>query len=152
MQEILEDTLRLLEGCNCETSCTECLNHFHNQHLQSRLDRHLGAMLLKYAVWGTIPSCASPEMQAETLSQLRASLELDGYRCTATGEEVMPLRVEHDGRLVAVGCFPGLIHTSNFIHPIASAKGVHGHLALNEYLLRSDLPGAHLMVKELFAS
>lgn len=152
MQEVLEDTLRLLEGCDCETSCTECLNHFHNQHLQSRLDRHLGAMLLKYAVWGEVPSCASPEMQAETLSQLRASLELDGYRCTATGEEVTPLQVERDGRLVAVGCFPGLIHTSNFIHPIANTKGVHGHVALNEYLLRSDLPGAHLRVKELFAS
>ncbi|MGE4404254.1 DEAD/DEAH box helicase [Pseudomonas sp.] len=150
MQEILEDTLALLEGCDCETSCTECLNHFHNQHLQNRLDRNLGAMLLRYAVWGEKPACASPERQAATLSQLQASLDLDGYQCTATGEESMPLLVERNGRRVAIGCFPGLIHTPTFVHPVADAKGVQGAIGLNEYLLRSDLPGAHLKVKELF--
>lgn len=36
------------------------------------------------------------------------------------------------------------------IHPVATVYGVHNHLGLNEYLLRSDLPGAHLRVQELF--
>jgi hypothetical protein len=59
--------------------------------------------------------------------------------------------VIHHGRSLAVGCFPGLIHTPEFVHPVATAKGVDWHLALNEYLLRSDMSGAHQKVKELFA-
>lgn len=150
MPEILDSALELLEGCNCEASCTECLNHFHNQHLQSRLDRNLGAMLLRYAVRGEVPNCASPERQIATLSQLRASLELDGYQCSAVASVDIPMLVSRDGRGVAIGCYPGLIGTEEYEHPVAAAQGVHGHLALNEYLLRSNLPGAHLEVKARF--
>lgn len=147
--EILQATRELLESCDCETSCTECLNHFHNQHLQSRLDRHLGATLLKYAVDGVAPGCAPLEEQWQTLSQLRASLELDGYHCRFDTMGSVPMIVQRNGRSLAVGCFPGLIHTPEFVHGVASAKGVDGHLALNEYLLRSDMSGAHQRVKEL---
>ncbi|MDV7212797.1 DEAD/DEAH box helicase [Azotobacter beijerinckii] len=150
MPEILDAALELLEGCNCESSCTECLNHFHNQHLQSRLDRHLGAMLLRYAVRGELPNCASPGAQVATLSQLRASLELDGYQCTAVKSHETPLLVARGGRQVAIGSYPGLIDTPEFVHPVAKASGVYNHLGLNEYLLRSNLPGAHLRVKALF--
>ncbi|WP_040259139.1 DEAD/DEAH box helicase [Pseudomonas massiliensis] len=150
IEEILVATLRLLESCDCETSCTECLNHFHNQHLQHRLDRHLGAMLLKYAVHGIEPGCAALDEQWQTLSQLRASLELDGYQCTFGVVASVPMLVERNGRSLAVGCFPGLIDTPDFVHTVALAKGVDGHLALNEYLLRSDMSGAHQRVKELF--
>ncbi|MGV5493762.1 DEAD/DEAH box helicase [Pseudomonas sp. XP2] len=149
IKEILEETLRLLEGCDCETSCTECLNHFHNQHLQHRLDRNLGAMLLRYAVHGTEPGCASLDKQWHTLSQLRASLELDGFQCMFNAVEAVSMLVQRNGRSLAVGCFPGLIHTPALAHAVATAENVQGHLALNEYLLRSDMPGAHQRVKAL---
>lgn len=123
LPEILEAAIDLLEGCTCKTSCTECLNHFQNQHLQKRLDRHLGAMLLRYAILGEEPVCSSPEGQALTLSQLRASLELDGYRCTSLDDDSMPLLVERNGRRVAVGCYPGLINTPEFIHPLRPLLG-----------------------------
>ncbi|MCV5527043.1 DUF1998 domain-containing protein, partial [Escherichia coli] len=37
LDDILTATLAVLEGCECDTSCTDCLNHFHNQHIQSHL-------------------------------------------------------------------------------------------------------------------
>ncbi|HBP1052613.1 TPA: DUF1998 domain-containing protein [Pseudomonas aeruginosa] len=150
LPEILESTLALLEGCTCETSCTECLNHFHNQHLQKRLDRKLGALLLRYAVLGEKPSCSSPDEQVATLSQLRSSLELDGFRCTPVGTPEIPLLVERDGRRVAIGCYPGLIGTSEFVHPVRHAADVSDSLELNEYLLRSNLPDAHQRVRAIF--
>lgn len=150
MPEILEATLGILESCTCEASCTECLNHFHNQHLQNRLDRHLGAMLLRYAVRGEVPSCSSPEAQVATLAQLRASLELRGYHCSAVDSHESPLVVSRNGRQVAIGCYPGLIGTPEFVHPVAKAKGVHSFRGLNEYLLRSNLPDAQLIVQALF--
>lgn len=150
LPEILNATLALLEGCTCETSCTECLNHFHNQHLQQRLDRKLGASLLRYAVLGEKPCCSSPNEQIATLSQLRSSLELDGFRCTAVGTPEIPLLAERDGRRVAIGCYPGLIGTPEFMHTVRNASGVNDTLELNEYLLRSNLPDAHQRVRALF--
>lgn len=83
------------------------------------------------------------------MSQLRASLELDGFQCLFNAVEAVPMLVQRNGRCLAVGCFPGLIHTPALVHTVAAAENVHGHLALNEYLLRSDMPGAHQRVKEL---
>lgn len=150
LSEILEATLVLLEDCTCDTSCTECLNHFHNQHIQGRLDRKLGASLLRYAVHGEKPRCSPPELQVATLTQLRASLELDGFRCSEGGEPEIPMFVERDGRRMALGCYPGLIGRLEFVHAAKDARNVHGYLALNEYLLRSNLPDAHQRVRSLF--
>lgn len=149
LPEILEDTLVLLEGCNCDTSCTECLNHFHNQHIQKRLDRHLGASLLRYAIHGEVPHCAPQNEQAATLSQLGALLELDGFCCTEGGVQDVPLLVERDGRRIALGCYPGLIDRPEFAHTVMNAN-TDGWLAFNEYLLKSNLPRAHQQVRELF--
>lgn len=150
LPEILDDALNLLEGCDCDTSCTECLNHFHNQHLQSRLDRRLAAMVLRYAIRGEMPACAVPSEQNATMSQLRASLELDGYQCSLVGAPDSPMVVSRNGKSVAVGCYPGLIGTADFAHPVATARGVDGYVSLDEYLLRANLPDGHLKVKEKF--
>ncbi|KJH65674.1 DEAD/DEAH box helicase [Chromobacterium violaceum] len=150
LPEILQATLGLLEGCTCDTSCTECLNHFHNQHIQGRLDRKLGASLLRYAVHGEEPYCSAPNVQAATLSQLCSSLELDGFRCSEGGEPEIPILVERDGHRMAMGCYPGLIGRPEFVHAVKDAHNIHGYLALNEYLLRSNMPDAHQRVRNLF--
>lgn len=147
---ILDATLELLEGCKCDTSCTECLDHFHNQHIQSQLDRKLGASLLRYAMRGEVPKCASPEVQAERLYQLRASLELDSFVCVEGDAPDMPLVVERGGRRLALGCYPGLIGRADFKHSVTSASGIDDHLALNEFVLQSNLPDAHQQVREKF--
>lgn len=150
LPEILRATLELLEGCSCDTSCTECLNHFHNQHIQSRLDRKLGASLLRYATHGEEPCCSSPDEQAAILSQLCASLELEGFHCSKGKAPETPVLVERDGLRIALGCYPGLIGRPEFVHAVKGARNVHSSLGLNEYLLRSNLPDAHQRVRNLF--
>lgn len=149
LDDILTATLALLEGCECDTSCTDCLNHFHNQHIQSRLDRKLGASLLRYALYGIVPSCSSPDSQIEKLSQLSSSLELDGFQCLMKGSPESPIIVSFNGRSVALGSYPGLLDRADFQHDVCKAKQVDDHLAFNEYLLRSNLPQAHLNVRSL---
>ncbi|WP_215780711.1 DEAD/DEAH box helicase [Paludibacterium sp. B53371] len=150
LPEILEATLALLEECTCDTSCTECLNHFHNQHIQGRLDRKLGAALLRYAVHGQEPQCASPEDQATTLSQLCSSLELDGFHCIKSEVPEAPILVESGGHRIALGSFPGLIGRPEFVHKVKDASHVNGSLALNEYLLRANVPDAHQQIRAMF--
>ncbi|QXH49055.1 DEAD/DEAH box helicase [Pseudomonas fakonensis] len=150
MDEVLDATLELLENCSCESSCTECLNHFHNQHLQHRLDRQLGAMLLRYAVRGEVPACSSATNQLVKLAQLRASLELAGYSCRVGQTASAPLLVERQGRTVAVSCYPGLIDSAERQQPTAGIAGAHAVIGLNDYLLRSDLVTAQLKIQGLF--
>ncbi|MDY4388719.1 Druantia anti-phage system protein DruE [Pectobacterium aroidearum] len=149
LNDILTATLELLEGCECDTSCTDCLNHFHNQHIQGRLDRKLGASLLRYAMYGEVPCCSSPAMQVDKMSQLRASLELDGFQSLEKGIQEAPLIVCLNGRTVALGSYPGLIDRPDFKHDVCKAKNVDEHLAVNEYLLRSNLPEAHQKVRNI---
>lgn len=150
MDEVLDATLELLENCSCEPSCTECLNHFHNQHLQHRLDRQLGAMLLRYAVRGEVPACSSATDQLVKPAQLRASLELAGYSCRVGQTVSAPLLVERQGRTVAVSCHPGLVDSAERQQPTAGIAGAHAVIGLNDYLLRSDLVSAQLKVQGLF--
>lgn len=150
LPEILSATLDLLNNCSCDTSCTECLNHFHNQHIQSRLDRKLGASLLLYAIYGQEPCCPSPEAQVSMMSQLRASLELDGFNCIEKGIPEIPLLVERDGRRIALGCYPGLLGRPEFVHAVCHARNVDDSLPLNGYILRSNLPDVHQQVRALF--
>lgn len=147
LDEILSTTLELLEGCECDSSCTDCLNHFHNQHLQTRLDRYLGASLLRYAIYGEIPQSAHFSEQARQLSQLCSLLELDGYKCTMGNTEKSPVIVSYDNQKLSLGCFPGLIDRAFLSH---ACQVEPDSMLINEYLLKSNQPEMHLRVSSRF--
>lgn len=98
LRDILDDALALLEACpaQCDRSCESCLRHYHNQHLRDRLDRHVGAALLRYALLGEPPGEQSVAVQADALLPLKRLLELDGYRCKSAGPQggAVPLVVQ----------------------------------------------------------
>jgi len=54
-EEVLAQALVTLEGCDCPVSCYKCLRSFKNKFEHDRLDRHLGADLLRYLLHDTIP-------------------------------------------------------------------------------------------------
>lgn len=107
LDEILDNVLSLLEGCpaRCDRSCESCLRHYHNQHLRDRLDRFVGAQLLRYARSGEIPAEASPAAQAANLEALARLLQLDGFVCTPLAKldgQTVSLLVTQGSRAVAV--------------------------------------------------
>jgi hypothetical protein len=99
LNDILRDVLKLLENCpaHCDRACESCLSHYHNQHLRDRLDRFVGAQLLRYAMSGEIPPEAPLPTQAANLQGLARLLELDGFRCSPlvnTNGQTVPFPVE----------------------------------------------------------
>lgn len=46
--EVFETALATLSGCDCDVSCYKCLRSFKNKFEHDRLDRHIGADLLRY--------------------------------------------------------------------------------------------------------
>jgi hypothetical protein len=112
--DILAAALTLLEDCpeRCDRSCESCLRHYHNQHLRDRLDRRVGAQLLRYAMRGELPTEQPVERQAAALGALKRLLELDGYRCESVAplkDGPVPLMVQRDRQRVVVGIKSSLL-------------------------------------------
>jgi len=54
-----------LEHCpaNCDESCYRCLRSFRNRFEHTHLDRHVGASLLRYLLYGTLPTLAPGRLE-----------------------------------------------------------------------------------------
>lgn len=153
LDEILDSVLALLENCpaHCDRSCESCLCHYHNQHLRGRLDRFVGAQLLRYARSGEIPAEAPAPDQAANLEALARLLELDGFVCNPLVEvdgHTVPLRVTQGNKAVAVGVQSGLLATGWDGHSLARLRPGYARRVLNDYILRRNLPDEHRLVSE----
>jgi len=154
LDEILSDALVLLESCaaHCDRSCESCLRHYHNQHLKDRLDRFVGAQLLRYARTGQIPHESLAAVQARDLEGLARLLQLDGFACTPlalVNGRIVPLLVERDGKQVAIGVQSTLLAEDWEGHSLHQLRGVRAR-PLNDYILRRNLPGEHQVVRSMF--
>lgn len=142
--EIVLQTLDVLEACTCDTSCTDCLDHFHNQHLKRLLDRKLAASLLRYGLHGTIPVAASCEVQAIQLNGLAAWLRLDDLDCEFTKDSSISMFAKSNGKIIALSTYPPLLAPDT-----VSASPVAGVpvYVINEKELYSNLPRVHADVR-----
>jgi hypothetical protein len=155
LDQILRDVLALLESCpaRCERSCESCLRHYHNQHLRDRLDRFVGAQLLRYALSGEVPAEMPADAQAAHLSGLARLLQLDEFRCTPLAEvdgQIVPLRVERNGESVAVGIQSALLSTGWTGHSLNRLPANQTRRILNDYIVRRNLPDEHQLIRSAF--
>jgi ATP-dependent helicase YprA (DUF1998 family) len=159
LTEILVDVLKLLEHCpaRCDRSCESCLRHYHNQHLKDRLDRFVGAQLLRYALSGEIPPETPVATQAASLEGLARLLDLDGFRCTPVATvhgKAVPLLVQRGSNSVIVGTQSALVETNWNGHSLAGllSSGQARGRVLNDYILRRNLPDEHQLIRSLFTT
>lgn len=77
--EIFELALDRLEHCpaDCDESCYRCLRSFRNRFEHTHLDRHVGASLLRYLLYGTLPALA-PERLERSAEKLFEDLDRSG--------------------------------------------------------------------------
>ena len=157
LNDILRDVLKLLENCpaHCDRACESCLSHYHNQHLRDRLDRFVGAQLLRYAMSGEIPPEAPLPTQAANLQGLARLLELDGFQCSPlakTNGQTVPLLVEKEGAQAALGVQSALLSANWEGHSLQRllARGRIEGKVLNDYILRRNLPDEHQLIRSLF--
>ncbi|WP_224543693.1 DEAD/DEAH box helicase [Mesorhizobium sp. CA16] len=152
IEEVLQQTLALLEDCpaHCEHSCQSCLRHYHNQYLKDRLDRNLGAELLRYALDGTLPQEKTSLAQARLLLNLQRLLELEGFSCAGPTEMqgvTVPLAVTSAKHQVAVGLRPALLTPEWQGHSLCNLPSTTTSVVLNEFVLGRNLPDEHQMVR-----
>lgn len=140
LTQVLESAIQLLNDCDCSRSCTKCLQHFRNQHVQGRLDRRLGEALLCWTLHGDVPPKLSLEKQVEKSRALRRSLELEKISLRdITGK--LTVRSELTGQQLLVEIWPALLASND--------ETASRLVILNEYLISRDLPFVHDQIRGL---
>jgi ATP-dependent helicase YprA (DUF1998 family) len=112
---VFEATIRLLEDCpaGCDRSCYRCLRSFKNKFEHDLLDRHLGASLLRYFVFGDEPVLAETRI-TQAADRLYADLcrhGLDGVQFSRNtdidipgiGRVEAPILARRNGRQILIG-------------------------------------------------
>lgn len=66
--EVLEATLNRLEYCpaDCDQSCYRCIRSFRNRFEHGLMDRKVGASLLRYLLYGTVPVLDADRLELST--------------------------------------------------------------------------------------
>ncbi len=162
LRTVLQRTAQLLCECpnNCERSCTQCLRHYGNRYWHARLDRHLAAGLLSYAMTGVAPSLKDVPGQVADLAALKRYLELEGLGLkeqATVGDVVVPLLVRRPGSqetATAIGTFPALLDrkAARVGHPVSSLSGRQRDISvvlLDDYTLSRDLPAARERLRQV---
>jgi hypothetical protein len=148
---VLAETGRLLAGCNCATSCQNCLRHYGNRIHHEQFDRFYALQLLNYITEGVFPAIGDHALQVEQLQALERMFRLDGYaarRGVVHHGVMVPLLVTRGDQSVAIGTYPGLLdqNAMEFEHPLTAALdgAAHTHVHLErDYRLTRNLPGAY---------
>lgn len=98
LDEVLDQTERLLSACDCETSCYNCLRHYANNFYHSSLDRKLAYTLLAYIKYGRSPELKLRE-KSQSLRPLKDLLrlrEIENYPEAERNGVMIPLVIKRE--------------------------------------------------------
>lgn len=76
---LLDRTEKLLERCDCESACHNCLKHYRNQFMHGNLDRFAALDLLRWGTQGSLVGSIPLKMQESFIAPLRNILDSSGY-------------------------------------------------------------------------
>ena len=105
LEGILSRTRDILQGCDCDSACIECLVHYQNKMVHKHLDRHCACELLDYAQHGLVRA-ATRKGSAELFAPLKEALLLE----TDAQVEIVQegLHVSLFGRAITVKAIPDM--------------------------------------------
>ncbi len=107
LEGILARVRRILDGCDCESACLECLKHYQNKAVHKYLDRIAALELLDYAE-GRGARGVTRKGAAELFAPLKEALMIE----TGTDVELSDgmLRVKGRKREVVVKAIPDMVN------------------------------------------
>jgi Domain of unknown function (DUF1998)/Helicase conserved C-terminal domain len=148
LAQVLDATEGLLRGCDCETSCYQCLRHYGNNFDHASLDRRLALALLRYLKTGQTPALDPGECRGvlASLVELVRLKDLHATQDAARHGVTVPLVVTRDdGSEVWVDVHHPLVdaHTAPSHVREAAEAGFVECCSLDAFTLRHDLPGAY---------
>jgi hypothetical protein len=146
IDNVLAATERLLDSCDCASSCYRCIRHYGNNYIHSSLDRHLALHLLRHVRHGLVPA-VSPDERRYVLRGLTEYLHIRGIlvdtAISSDGVEV-PLVLRPARRQVWIDVHHPLVAPSaqpSVVSAVAQAT-FRELVELDTFTLVHDLPTA----------
>lgn len=96
-QRLIDKAIALLDGCDCDDSCYQCLRSYKNRFDHAMFDRFTGGDLLKACFTGT-PLDISKRREDEALRRLARDLEESGAPVTETSGGL----IDEGGRVICL--------------------------------------------------
>lgn len=139
LDEILAEVSKLLEKCNCDEACRNCLKHYWNQRVETLLDRKAAMQLLMWGKTGELVPALSIKNQWMIFQPLKKLLDLDGIaECSMERDHILL----HNG----VKTKKVIIYPAMWSYKLVSQN--EDMIALSDKLILSALPKAYEELKK----
>ena len=134
---LLDRTEKLLERCDCESACHNCLKHYRNQFMHGNLDRFAALDLLRWGTRGSLAGSIPLKMQESFIAPLRNIWDSSGY---AISFEPTGIFVSSQARKKEIIIYPAMWTT----------PPNNGNIYISDILLKIARPYAVRKIMEAF--
>ena len=105
-EELLDKAKWILEDCTCDHACQNCLKHYRNQFVQSRLDRFAALELLEYGKTNRMPEIVEDDRGYEMIAPMERLLRFEGIHLCIDDHKTV---LEHNGQKKICAIFPAMM-------------------------------------------
>lgn len=91
-RDLFSSIEKMLEGCDCSSSCHKCLKHYRNQHVHGILDRFAALDLLRWGIYGKKTDQLSQEQQKILIAPLVGILRYYGCEINLATDQILVKR------------------------------------------------------------
>ena len=137
--ELLSATLAYLSKCTCESSCHKCLNHFWNQRVQGRMNRHAAIDLLQWCASNKLPKALSPEAVVGLSKPVVELINSDDSQNIRIIEEQGVHFVVKSGKKKRLYFYPAMWSPKSSLIPTNS-------IAVSDVVVKTALPNAYASI------
>ena len=140
-KQLFEETKKILNNCDCDSSCHECLHHFWNQRNQNKLNSFLALESLNWIEKSTLSDLFTLEKQLDLFKPLQTLLELDSYKLSYQNQQIQV--INKNGKIKNVIIYPVLLNKNQ-------VKTSNNAILLSDELVKNALPEAYHILESEF--
>lgn len=101
IENLLNQTRKILTSCNCESACKNCLKHYRNQFVHGKLDRFYGLDLLEWGISGKLADAIPLNTQKKYLDIIK-----NFFTVQESGNRFY---LQHNGKKYEVVIYPAML-------------------------------------------
>ena len=143
IDDLIEETYKVLNcKSNCVTSCHDCLNHFWNQRVQYKLDRHAARQLLDWAKDKKLTAPIPFDVQNRLIQGIRETAMMEASFEMSTEKEKIVSRWKGKERQIYV--YPSMWNPKN--NPLIPK----GAISISDKQILNAMPYAYGIIRKSF--
>lgn len=143
MPELFKKCHSILENCDCDSACYDCIKHYRNQFEHALLDRFAANDLLTYGETGEIKYSLELKQQQKLLRNIAHNFNNDEFSCDL---ENMTITYINSDTQYKVLVYPAMLNKEYAVTQLCKIDGNNDFktIYVSELDLKYNLPQAHI--------